>query len=290
MSNADIRNILMVYTQDAADAKGKVGKKLAVAIAAEPRRKKVKQPNRTWLRVAAVLVIAIPVFLSTAPGKAFADFIYENIIQRLFKPVQQEVILEGMPEDRMVYPSGEVVQSNSVGLASYVLYLEGEYTIVQEENLLTASYALAGWTQEEENRRREDFTGSDFSQIEIDALIEEQRNGYEKYVASLPRVSLEITQVVDTTVDEMVSSLQSKRQIGHIAEPETEFPYTSLHFSTGRDATSEVGSYYVRDNSHGGVFVITSTYFLEAAEGHGARFENAVKGLEIIDDVVAEMQ
>lgn len=290
MSKSDIRNILMVYTQDAADAKADVGKRLAEKIAAEPRPSKVKQFNRTWLRVAAIFLIAIPMFLSTAPGKAFADFIYENIIQRLFQPVQQEIFLEGTPEERMVYPSGEVVTSKDAGLASYVIYLEGEYEIVQAENLLTARYALPGWTAEEENRRREDFVGSDFSQAEIDALIEEQKVGYEAYVAGLPQVSLEITQVADTTVSETVSRLQRERKIEHVTEPEAEFPYTSLYFSSGGDASSEVGNYYVRDNSHGGVFVITSTYFLEAAEGHGARFKNAVNTIEIIDDVIEESQ
>lgn len=290
MSNTDIRNILMIYTQDAADAKAEVGQRLAEKIKAEPRETKSRRSNRAWLRVAILLFIAIPVFMTTPYGEAVADFIYENVIQRLFKPVQQEVVLEGMPEERMVYPSGEVVESSDEGLASYVVYLEGEYEIVQTENLLTASYAPPKWTQEKEDRRRADFVGSDFSEDEIDALIETQKVNYEAYTTSLPPVTLEIAQVADITVDAMVSHLKDERKINDTSEPSAEFPYTSLHFSSGGESTSEVGSYYVRDNLLGGVFVITSKYYLEATEGHGARFKNAVRTIEIIDYELGDVQ
>lgn len=283
MRDTDIRTLVLLYTQDAADAKDAVGARLFESIKSEPQPEKTRKPVRRWVR-AAVLMLAIgSMLMFTSYGQALADFVYENIIQRLFPPAEAEIIVEGEPDLKTVYPFGEVVESDAVGHASYVIYLEDQYSVVQEENKLRVFFELEGWTAEEEARRRDDMAEFNYTAEEVDRLIEEQRVYYEAYIASLPPVSLEITQQANVTVDEVVARLSAEREFGSVYEPSEEFPYASLHYNAGYESTSEVGAYYVRDNLCGGVIFIKTTYSFEAAEGHGARLAQAIGSLEIIE-------
>jgi len=45
-----------------------------------------------------------------------------------------------------------------------------------------------------------------------------------------------------------------------------------------------VSKYYFVDNTKGGTFVIKQQLFLEAAEGHGVRFDNMVKEFKIVNE------
>ncbi len=50
----------------------------------------------------------------------------------------------------------------------------------------------------------------------------------------------------------------------------------------GKEWDDVVVTYYLVDNTRGGTFVIKQQYFLEASEGHGARFKNMLKEFVII--------
>lgn len=54
----------------------------------------------------------------------------------------------------------------------------------------------------------------------------------------------------------------------------------SLHGTSGEDPDSEVVTLYLIE-SGSGTLLITETYFLEAQEGHGARFEQMLETLEV---------
>jgi RNA polymerase sigma factor (sigma-70 family) len=43
----------------------------------------------------------------------------------------------------------------------------------------------------------------------------------------------------------------------------------------------KVVKYYLIDNGQGGTFVIEQHYFVEASEGHGARFDNMLKQFQV---------
>lgn len=280
MRDADMKTLILLYTQDAADAKGIVGERLADIISAEPQQKKPRRSSRTWVR-AAILVLALGAMLmTTSYGQALADYIYENVIQRLFPPIESEVTVEGEPDLETLYPFGSVVESDAAGHASYVIYVEDMYKVVQEDNLLRVFYELEGWTEALEAERREGMAGLNYTDEEIDRLIEEQKVHYETYIASQPPTSMEITQEAGVTVDDVVSRLKGEQEFIYTGEPSAEFPYVTLSYRT---STNECGSYYVRDNLCGGVFLIKTTHSIEAAEGHGARFEQAVGTLEVIE-------
>lgn len=106
----------------------------------------------------------------------------------------------------------------------------------------------------------------------------------EKY----PEVSIIIEQFKDRTPKEMVYILETKLAAEYTKVSETESvtePVEGfmLHGISGSTWNSPVTTVYVIDNKNGGSFVITEKYFLEASEGHGARFNSMLKQFKIIE-------
>lgn len=103
-----------------------------------------------------------------------------------------------------------------------------------------------------------------------------------------PEVSMEIQQFKDVTPEEMVSTLETEIASAFtkvtateiITEPVEGF---KLHGISGSEWDSPVINIYVVDNLNGGSFVITEKYFLEAAEGHGARFYSMLQEFQILE-------
>lgn len=103
-----------------------------------------------------------------------------------------------------------------------------------------------------------------------------------------PEVSMEIKQFTDITPQEMVSTLETELTsaytkvtgIESVTKPLEGF---KLHGISGSEWDSPVTNVYVIDNKNGGSFVITEKYFLEAAEGHGARFYAMLQEFEIVE-------
>jgi len=101
-----------------------------------------------------------------------------------------------------------------------------------------------------------------------------------------PEVSMQIKQVSDKKPTIVVKELESEfkndfpelRDIEEVTDPVKGF---LLHGITGNQADSKVIHAYVISNGNKGSFVITQRYFLEAAEGHGARFDDMLKSFEI---------
>ncbi|WP_186321384.1 hypothetical protein [Bacillus sp. FJAT-22090] len=103
-----------------------------------------------------------------------------------------------------------------------------------------------------------------------------------------PEVSMEIKQFKDTSPKEMVASLETKLATEYTKVTETEtvtepIEGFKLHGISGSEWDSPVTNVYVVDNRNGGSFVITEKYFLEAAEGHGARFYAMLLQFEIVE-------
>jgi predicted small secreted protein len=106
----------------------------------------------------------------------------------------------------------------------------------------------------------------------------------EKY----PDVSMEIKQVPDVKPEVLVKEYEAAlkkefpelRAIEEVTEPVDGF---LLHGINGNQADSVVVHAYVISNGKEGSFVITEHYFLEAAEGHGARFHRMLETFEIVE-------
>ncbi|WP_313894332.1 hypothetical protein [Psychrobacillus sp.] len=105
----------------------------------------------------------------------------------------------------------------------------------------------------------------------------------EKY----PEVSMKIEQFKDKTSEEMLAMLEVKLPTEYTNVTATETVQDplegyKLHGISGSSWDSPVTNVYILDNKNGGSFVITEKYFLEAAEGHGARFYAMLQQFEII--------
>ena len=54
------------------------------------------------------------------------------------------------------------------------------------------------------------------------------------------------------------------------------------HGKFGHQWDTPVHQYYVTQGENGYVFVIKQTYFLEAAEGHGSRFDQMLETFQVV--------
>lgn len=106
----------------------------------------------------------------------------------------------------------------------------------------------------------------------------------EKY----PEVTMEIKQVADQKPEDLVKKFEAElkkdfpelRAVETVTEPVEGY---LLHGLNGSDWDAKVVHAYVISNGKDGSYVITENYFLEAAEGHGARFHHMLESFEIVE-------
>jgi len=104
---------------------------------------------------------------------------------------------------------------------------------------------------------------------------------------NLPEVYMEIQRVVDKSPQEITiqleaelkSSFETVENCGMVNDP---IEAISLYARSGLKPDSTIVRYYLVDDNHGGTFVIKQQYFLEAAEGHGARFYHMLKEFKVV--------
>ncbi|GIO89032.1 hypothetical protein [Paenibacillus lactis] len=101
-----------------------------------------------------------------------------------------------------------------------------------------------------------------------------------------PEVYMEISQ--DQEAPKRVSerleaelSDQPKVEAEAIQEPVNGFEVRAVGGTGGKEWNDPIVRYYIFDNGQGGSFVVKQQYFLEAAEGYGARFHNMMKEFHI---------
>lgn len=103
-----------------------------------------------------------------------------------------------------------------------------------------------------------------------------------------PDVSMEIKQLPDDKPKDYILQLEKElkkdfpelREIETVSEPVSGY---LLHGAAGNEASSRIVHAYVISNAKEGSYVITENYFLEAAEGHGARFSAMLESFEIVE-------
>lgn len=102
-----------------------------------------------------------------------------------------------------------------------------------------------------------------------------------------PEVSMTIRQEKELSPEEALAKVQREngeqyqwRDITPVAEPVQGWV---LHGISGHSWDSKVLRAYAVDNGQGGSFVIEQRYFLEAAEGHGARMDHMLREFQIVE-------
>lgn len=102
-----------------------------------------------------------------------------------------------------------------------------------------------------------------------------------------PQVSLTIEQDVNKKPEELAQEIAEQlakeyaevREIEQVTSPVTGY---SIHAIDGNDRLSKVITVYVTSNDQQGSFILSSRYFLEAAEGHGSRFTQTLEQFEVL--------
>ncbi|RIX49244.1 hypothetical protein D3P08_23185 [Paenibacillus nanensis] len=102
-----------------------------------------------------------------------------------------------------------------------------------------------------------------------------------------PQVSLTIEQNLSKKPEELAQEIAEQlakeyaevREIEQVTSPVNGY---SIHAIDGSDRLSKVITVYVTSNEQQGSFILTSRYFLEAAEGHGARFTQTLEQFEVL--------
>ena len=102
-----------------------------------------------------------------------------------------------------------------------------------------------------------------------------------------PEVSLTIEQALDVAPAALAAQIaeQLKATYAEVSEPErVEEPVDGyvVHAIDGQEWDSEVTRVYLVDNGKSGSFVLQARYFLEASEGHGARFEQMLREFQVL--------
>jgi hypothetical protein len=104
-----------------------------------------------------------------------------------------------------------------------------------------------------------------------------------------PEVFMEIHQIKGKTPKALASEIEKELKTkyknvdnkGAVKEP---LKAIFLNARSGSKSKDTVVNYYLVDNTKGGTFVIKQQYFVEASEGHGARFYGMLKEFKIVNE------
>lgn len=107
--------------------------------------------------------------------------------------------------------------------------------------------------------------------------------------AQYPEVSLTIEQNKDVSPEQLIKRLSESlagqyAQVGEVEKVTEPFEGYRVRASDGKKWDSKVVVVYTTANGKQGSFALTEKYFLEASEGHGARFDQMLKQFRVLDE------
>jgi len=221
------------------------------------RKRKSKKTARAVIGLASAAAVAFGVFaFGTEPGQAAVQKIWELLAPQ--KTITQE--LEGNKED-----------------ADFSLHVRDGKGSDQETVENPTEKGAVGYTIYIDEERYKMEKGDQVDRVVLKEALDER----------YPEVYMEIRQMEDRTVEEMIAEIKGRleEEYDYINEVgEVDFPIDSYLITAraGSDWNSEYVKYYFVDNGQGGCFVIKQKMFMEAAEGHGARFDYMLKEFKVI--------
>ena len=235
------------------DALGKVKEEYIMESA--PGRKQNKKPHHRWI-AAAVALVAIFLFFQTAPGASALEIVKEGMasfIETLFPPKDIPVNVEGETEVIHQQAGGqepEVQEDGVVTAPGFAIYYDTERYTMEEENGVT----------------------------------------YIRFVTDdddLPPCEVEIKHLADWMPADAAEAARKEMAESweHVSEVSSlETPVGLIFdFAAGMNWDSPCGAVYFLSDGRDGCFQITARYFIEAAEGHGARFGQMIQTFQVID-------
>ena len=234
------------------DALGKV--KEDYILESAPGRKQNKKPRHRWIAAAAVLA-AIFLFFQTAPGAAALEIVKEGVagfIETLFPPKDIPVNVEGETEVIHQQAGGqepEVQEDGTVTAPGFAIYYDTERYTMQEENGVTYIRFV---------------TDNDLPPCEVE-------------IRHIPNA--DPSDAAASANKEMAESWDS---VSEVRSLDAQDGY-AFYYAAGTSWDSACGYVYFLPDGRNGCFQIAARYFVEATEGHGARFSQMIQTFQVID-------
>ena len=219
-----------------------------------PGKKKTKNIHIRWLAAAIALVMLLA-FFQTAPGVAALEIVKEAVtsfIDTLFPPKDIPVEVEGETEVIHQEAGGqepEMQEDGTVTVPGFAIYYDTESYTMSEENGVTY----------------------------IRFITDNELPPCEMEIKHIPGVAPE--DAAEATRKEMEQSWDSVSELRNL-ETREGFVFA---FYAGTNWDSACGDVFFLSDGGDGCFQLTSRYFIEATEGHGARFAQMVQTFEVID-------
>lgn len=245
-----IEEHLKKETDSASGLKDETWNKINRKLFPSHNTRKKRGRRRIISGLTAAAIVAITIFGMTDTGQAMI----QNVKDMFVEEKQREIQIEGTKEDTEVQ-----LEANEE--LRYVIYIDdSRYKMVEGD----AS----------------------------DRIVPDQELA-DRY----PEVSMEVKRKENTTTEEMVESIKKSleshemelRQEEHVNTPIEGVAirgigpeYTNDAGKTGHQWDTPIHKYYITETENEQVFVIKQMYFLEAAEGHGARFDYMLESFEIV--------
>lgn len=257
MIDKKIKEKILNHTNEVSHLKEEVWKNISDELFPYPINKKRKRFFRgfaftiTLVVVSTLLLISFLTIQDINKGQAMFQSIKEIFIQEK----KDEIELEGHKEDTNVH-----LETNEE--LRYIIYIdEDRYKIVEgkaSDRIVTIDPLPANFPQVYMEIFRIDNTTTN----KVITNIKEE-------ISTDPEMVLQREEVVSEPINAKV--IQS---IG--------LEYTDDNGVTGHHWDTPIHRYYITEEDNDQVFVIKQVYFLEAAEGHGARFHYMLESFKVI--------
>lgn len=222
-----------------------------------PGKKKNKQSHFRWV-AAAIALVMILTFFHTAPGVAALEIVKEAVtsfIETLFPPKEIPVYVEGETEVKHHEAGGqepELQEDGTVITPGFAIYYDTELYTMSEENGIT------------------------FIRFVTDN--------------ALPPCEIEIKHIPNAAPSDAAEAARKRmaESWDSISEVRSLEARDGLifYFADGTNWDSACGAVYFLSDEQNGCFQLIARYFIEAAEGHGARFGQMVQTFEVINPIV----
>lgn len=276
----------------------------------------VKKTGRSWKKrvfyVSVAAACMIVLFMRFVPmGQVMAAQIREHVehlLEELFPPKDISLTVEGMEEitlhevygelpaeDAEVIPgdvkkvseNAEVISVESADTAGFAIYVDrNSYEVTEEDDCHIIRGKHIQYTRQDAIRDNE-LLLADLPEEEREQKIREIMEDRQAFYDSFPVDEIRITQKQGISVEDAAGEMKDELS-AHYADVSdmivSELPKgLYLRAAEGTAGDCEVKEVYFVDNGLGGVFVITASYIMEAAEGTGSRFHSMIETFRVLE-------
>lgn len=251
-----MKDRLMSHTQYPPSIKEEIWENIVSELERNRNKQRMQQRVKTKKRTKISIAMAIAAFifafsiLASESGSALINQVKQWFVPE--KTVIEEV--EGTKEEKQV--------SLAEGSTDYVIYIDQErYKMIEGD-------------------------GKDR------IVLKEPLDGrYPEVFMEIYEMSSQPEDAANELYEQFVKEQYPKIvAIQRVEEPMASYMTYAIGGTGGYQWNDPVIKYYVFDNTKGGSFVVKMQYFLEAAEGHGARFEQMLKNFHIVEDSMKEKE